>query len=75
MKKPVFDVQKQVFLYQLRSFILIVNIKCNGNQKDEAFNCLLPVNAQTEQRHTVVHDPHDKAADDGPADRTDSAVS
>lgn len=66
---------KTGFSLSIKKFILIVNIKCNGNQKDEAFNCLLPVNAQTEQRHTVVHDPHDKAADDGPADRTDSAVS
>jgi len=54
-------------------FVLVVDVEDNGSEQHEALDDLLVVDADTEDRHAVVHDAHDERADHGTGYFADAA--
>src|SRR4029078_1236762 len=53
---------------------LVVDVKADGAKQHQPLDHLLVVDADAEDGHAVVHDPHDHRAYDGAADPADAAI-
>src|SRR6478752_1394177 len=55
------------------ALVLVIDVEEDCSEKHQSLDHLLEVDAETDDRHAVVHDAHDERADDGTGDLANAA--